>query len=198
MSQNDDAAAAAAATVVVVVNNSVNPRNPQEDNEAKKSPPKAETEPETPKARIANNPKSESKVEPKNERLTKAAPLKDQQQKTEAKASNPQKDEVESKNPKNLAKTDKEQKAAETQTASRKSTARPAVILLDENVSEARNSSESPSELTFGFEVNEQVSLYFHHSYVYYLFSKYIRWRRPFCMIIKMNKKYVKIIMQNK
>lgn len=61
---------------------------------------------------------------------------------------------------------EKEQKVSESQSSNKSTTPfstsapRPAVILLDENVTEQGKTTESESsELTFGFEVNEQLLL---------------------------------------
>lgn len=75
-------------------------------------------------------------------------------------------EDVESKKSKqsnSLNKHEKEPKVGEAQPVNKTGTstaARPAVILFDENVSDQAKSTESDSsELTFGFEVNEELLL---------------------------------------
>ncbi|XP_058788740.1 uncharacterized protein LOC131662813 isoform X2 [Phymastichus coffea] len=75
-------------------------------------------------------------------------------------------DQTESKKSKqsnNLNKHEKEAKVPESQPvnkASTSTTSRPAVILFDENITDQARSTESESsELTFGFEVNEELLL---------------------------------------
>ncbi|XP_046739333.1 uncharacterized protein LOC124407335 isoform X3 [Diprion similis] len=66
------------------------------------------------------------------------------------------------KKTKQLTKSNKEQsqKSTESQSSNKKnSSSRPAVILLDEATSDLLRNSESPSELIFGFEINEQLLL---------------------------------------
>ncbi|XP_046418405.1 uncharacterized protein LOC124178797 isoform X1 [Neodiprion fabricii] len=66
------------------------------------------------------------------------------------------------KKTKQLTKSNKEQsqKSTENQSSNKKiSSSRPAVILLDEATPDLLRNSESPSELIFGFEINEQLLL---------------------------------------
>ncbi|XP_012287984.1 uncharacterized protein LOC105703852 isoform X2 [Orussus abietinus] len=60
----------------------------------------------------------------------------------------------------NCLKVDKESaKIGEAQIQGRKTSSRPAVILLDDTSSDVTRNSDSPCELTFGFEINEQLLL---------------------------------------
>ncbi|KAG7197616.1 hypothetical protein KM043_013399 [Ampulex compressa] len=54
---------------------------------------------------------------------------------------------------------DQLQKSIDTQVSNKKNTMRPAVILLDETPSDVSKTNDLPTELTFGFEVNEQLLL---------------------------------------
>lgn len=76
-----------------------------------------------------------------------------------------QQDDMELKKTKQQGSTnsDKEltqQKSVDSQTCSKQKAApRPAVILLDETSSDVAKSNDLPTELTFGFEINEQLLL---------------------------------------
>ena len=93
----------------------------------------------------------------KSEKLTKALNPKEQ---THLKSNQSRfaKDNSDNKKPKeqnSSSKSEKEQKSSETQ---KKNHSRPAVILLDETTFDNSRNSDS-SELTFGFEINEQLLL---------------------------------------
>ncbi|CAK9825577.1 hypothetical protein ANTRET_LOCUS3554 [Anthophora retusa] len=72
-----------------------------------------------------------------------------------------QQEDPESKKVKQQSVTlDKEQsQKLESQTSNKQKTSRPAVILLDETSSDVTKNSELPTELRFGFEINEQLLL---------------------------------------
>ncbi|KAL0119842.1 hypothetical protein PUN28_007934 [Cardiocondyla obscurior] len=78
-----------------------------------------------------------------------------------SKQDNQQRDDAESKKKSQNVQPDKDQTQkppAETQ-QSKSSTSRPAVILLDETSSDIAKNNNLPTELTFGFEINEQLLL---------------------------------------
>ena len=92
----------------------------------------------------------------RSEKLTKALNLKDQAH-LKSNQSRNTKEDSENKKAKEQSvspKSDKEQKLSEQ----KKNQQRPAVILLDETSSDNSRNSDS-SELTFGFEINEQLLL---------------------------------------
>ncbi|XP_033216058.1 uncharacterized protein LOC117172348 isoform X3 [Belonocnema kinseyi] len=93
----------------------------------------------------------------RSEKLTKALNLKDQTQPKSNHQSRNMREDSENKRGKEhifAAKSEKEQKSSEQ----KKNQQRPAVILLDETSSDNSRNSDS-SELTFGFEINEQLLL---------------------------------------
>nr|XP_031838861.1 putative uncharacterized protein DDB_G0277255 [Nomia melanderi] len=132
------------------------------------------------KANTQNNPKSPQEGQitdsdaiklTKNEKLTKAA--------KEQNVNNIKHEPIKSGNPHSLNlkqdqqedieyKRNKQQNTAwdrdqslktESQTSNKQRTSRPAVILLDETSSDVTKNSDLPTELRFGFEINEQLLL---------------------------------------
>lgn len=107
------------------------------------------------KTRIKTWTPSASNTLTKSEKFTKALNPKE----TKSNSSQRQfKDDTEKKSKEqlNCLKIEKENKLSESQI--KKNHSRPAVILLDENNSDNSRNSDS-SELTFGFEINEQLLL---------------------------------------
>ncbi|XP_043515329.1 uncharacterized protein DDB_G0287625-like isoform X1 [Frieseomelitta varia] len=134
---------------------------------------------ESQKTNIVNNPKSMQEVQnidldaiklTKNEKSIKATKEQNVNVKHEtAKSGNTysvsskqeQQEDSECKKPKQQNSTlDKDQvQKVESQTSNKQKISRPAVILLDETSSDITKNSELPTELRFGFEINEQLLL---------------------------------------
>ncbi|XP_043265166.1 dentin sialophosphoprotein isoform X1 [Colletes gigas] len=135
---------------------------------------------ETPKANVQSNPKSVQEAPPnvdsdatklvQNEKPTKIAKEQDVATKHESiKSGNTysvnskqeQQEDAECKKAKQHGTTsDKDQsQKTEPQTSNKQKTSRPAVILLDETSSNVTKNSDLPTELRFGFEINEQLLL---------------------------------------
>ncbi|CAL7944428.1 unnamed protein product [Xylocopa violacea] len=71
-----------------------------------------------------------------------------------------QEDSESKKTKQQIGTTDKDQsQKMESQSANKQKASRPAVILLDETSSDVNKNSELPTELRFGFEINEQLLL---------------------------------------
>lgn len=131
---------------------------------------------ESQKSSTQNNPKLSQEIQTtdpdvtkitKNEKLTKTIKEQNNNVKQETiKSGNThsvnskqdQQEDAESKKTKQGAAVDKDQKS-ESQPSNKQKTSRPAVILLDENSSDISKNSELPTELRFGFEINEQLLL---------------------------------------
>ncbi|XP_068988065.1 serine-rich adhesin for platelets-like isoform X3 [Bombus flavifrons] len=130
---------------------------------------------ESQKANTTNNPKvmqelqnieSEAIKLTKTEKSTKI--LKEQKHETvksgnvySVSSKQEQQEDSECKKTKQQCSTsDKDQtQKAELQTSNKQKTSRPAVILLDETAADITKNSELPTELRFGFEINEQLLL---------------------------------------
>ncbi|XP_043584967.1 dentin sialophosphoprotein isoform X2 [Bombus pyrosoma] len=130
---------------------------------------------ESQKANTTNNPKAMQELQnieseaiklTKTEKSTKI--LKEQKHET-VKSGNvysvslkqEQQEDSECKKTKQQSSTsDKDQtQKIELQTSNKQKTSRPAVILLDETAADITKNSELPTELRFGFEINEQLLL---------------------------------------
>lgn len=72
----------------------------------------------------------------------------------------PQREDMENKKSKSQSDKDQSQRSSTVEMQQTKnSTPRPAVILLDETTSDIAKNNNLPTELTFGFEINEQLLL---------------------------------------
>lgn len=134
---------------------------------------------ESQKTNVPNNPKSTQDAQnidsdanklTKNEKSTKTTKEQNVSIKHEAiksgttysvNSKQDQQEDPESKKAKQQSATvDKDQsQKSESQTSNKQKTSRPAVILLDETSSDVTKNSELPTELRFGFEINEQLLL---------------------------------------
>ncbi|XP_034183705.2 twenty-four isoform X1 [Osmia lignaria lignaria] len=131
---------------------------------------------ESQKSSTQNNPKLSQEIQTtdsdvtkitKNEKLTKTIKEQNNNIKQEiiksgnthsVNSKQDQQEDAESKKTKQGAAVDKDQKS-ESQPSNKQKTSRPAVILLDESSSDISKNSELPTELRFGFEINEQLLL---------------------------------------
>lgn len=76
-----------------------------------------------------------------------------------SKQDNQQRDDTENKKTKSQPDKDQSQRPSAEAQQTKSSTPRPAVILLDETSSDIAKNNNLPTELTFGFEINEQLLL---------------------------------------
>ncbi|XP_012266846.2 uncharacterized protein LOC105692311 isoform X1 [Athalia rosae] len=163
--------------------NSQNPTHHEEKDLKRQSNPPIMSagqpeEPENPKPKAPNNQKISIQSTPDPDTVKSSVKSDKHLKSTKEQHSNPKQDltkvgstqssksethedNVVRKSKQNATKCSKDQtqKSAENPTSNKKNSSRPAVILLDETSSDVSGNSESPSELTFGFEINEQLLL---------------------------------------
>ncbi|XP_076643624.1 twenty-four isoform X1 [Halictus rubicundus] len=116
------------------------------------------------KANTQNNPKSpqegqvtdsDSTKVPKNDKITKVT----REQNTNVKHESVKSGNPHSVNLKQDQQEDPPLKTESQQTSNKQRASRPAVILLDETSSDITKNTDLPTELRFGFEINEQLLL---------------------------------------